>query len=296
MKTKFTELEVIEIIKNVYPRATNVKKMTEGLVSQTYFFANIDDQLVFQISKDIEGYYKEDYVYRTFSKYISVKEIQKIDNLYDDIYYCISKYIDAKRLHDLTLDEINQIEKNILETLELMKKIEIDDDNGFGYFDSKGVAKYLTWKDFILAIKNTGYYNWDLSDRKICEIINSCINEIEKYCDVIDSKRHLLHGDFGSYNVLTDNKKVYLIDWSLGLYGDPLYEIANILFWNEKCLSPIVDILKNTYETKNKQKIYVYLLRIGLEEIYRTQKNKESGFNIEWLLKRVEEIIRLNHK
>ena len=67
MKTKFNENEIFEIIKKIYPQANNIHKMNEGLVSQTYYFKDLDASLVFQISSDKVGYEKENYVFKTFS-------------------------------------------------------------------------------------------------------------------------------------------------------------------------------------------------------------------------------------
>ena len=44
--------------------------------------------------------------------------------------------------------------------------------------------------------------------------------------------RNLVHGDFGSNNVLYDGTSITgVIDWSEGHDGDPLYDVANIFFW-----------------------------------------------------------------
>ena len=92
MKTQFPETEIISIIRGIYPQAKNINGMTEGLVSQTYCFTISDNSYIFQISRDIEGYKKESYVEKTFSNYINVKNILKIDMLPDNSCYCISPF------------------------------------------------------------------------------------------------------------------------------------------------------------------------------------------------------------
>ena len=297
MKTQYNENEIFEIIKGIYPQAVNIHKMKEGLVSQTYYFENIDTSLVFQISKDMEGYKKENYVFQTFSNKIPVKNILNIDKYQDNIYFCISEYIDAKRLHDLSENEMNNNIIYIMNILKLLQNIDIDHDKGFGYFNSKGNAPYNTWNDFIQAVFNKKNYNWNLFSKRTNEIVNNVLNEIKKYCYILDNRKSLVHGDFGSYNVLIDKKKIYLIDWGLGLYGDPLYEIANIIFWNEKCLHSLISNIMEEYikDKISRIKIYIYLLRTGLEEIYMNKKNN-VGANIEWLENRIEEIIDSNYE
>ena len=293
MKTGYSENDIIDIIKRIYPQATNIQKMNEGLVSQTYYFKNLGISFVFQISTDKLGYEKENYVFKTFSKDISVKNILKIENYQDDIYYCISEYIDAKRLHDLTTYEIKEKIFDIMDILETMKNINIDYNKGYGYFDSKGDAPYGSWKGFIQAVINDKEYKFYNIDMKKNNVIEKSLNEIEKYYNILDERKCLIHGDFGSYNVLSNDKTIFLIDWSLGLYGDPLYEIANVLFWNEKCLNPLIkEINKKIITDDNiRLKIYIYMLRTGLEEINMNLKNNNAKNN-EWLNNRIEDIIK----
>ena len=293
MKTQFSETEISRIIREMYPQAENIYGITGGLVSQTYCFTSRNTTYVFQISRDLEGYRKENYVDKSFSNYINVKNILKIDMLPDNSCYCISKYINARRLHDLAPGEIKENIHTIIKTLESLEKINISTDSGFGYFDSRGNAPYKTWADFICSVQNDTIYHWDIRNDSVNELVKKCCGEIQKYSYVLDDKKALIHGDFGSYNVLAGAGDIYLIDWNLGLYGDPLYEISNILFWNEKCLCDLINAIQKKYiaDEAAKTKNYIYELRVGLEEIYRTYIKNEPGFNTDWIIGRVNEIL-----
>jgi hygromycin-B 4-O-kinase len=291
MKTTFSEKQFIQIIRRLYPNADNICNMAEGDTSQTYCFNAGNDKFVIQTSRDLQGYRKENYIYNKFHENINVRKVLKLEKMENNIYYCITEFIDAKRLQDLNANDLKRNVDRIMETFKAMEKINIFQSNGFGYFDCNGIAFYRTWSEYINAVHE--HYKWNNVNKSTKKIILECIFEIKKYNNILDNRRSLIHGDFGSSNVLINKEKIYLIDWSLSLYGDPLYEIANVLFWNEKCLIPLIDEINKIYlnDKKSRLKIYIYILRIGLEEIYRTIEQKQIGYNIGWVENRLGEVV-----
>jgi hygromycin-B 4-O-kinase len=291
MKTTFSEEQIIQLIRRNYADANNIYNMIEGDTSQTYYFESGCKKLVVQTSRDLQGYKKEAYIYKKYHNKINVRNVLKIDNVENDIYYCITEFINAKRLQDLKTRELISNLEYITGIFQNLENIKIPENMGFGYFNSEGVANYKTWPLYINAVHNN--YRWTLVNNNTKKLVSNCIDEIEKHNDTLDNKKSLIHGDFGSSNVLNNVDKVYLIDWSLSLYGDPLYEIANVLFWNEKCLMPLIDEIRKKYlkDEKTITKVYLYILRIGLEEIYSTVEQNQIGYDIKWVEKRVEEVI-----
>ena len=101
----------------------------------------------------------------------------------------------------------------------------------------------------------------DAARRRVRELAGHCPEE-----------RRLVHGDFGSYNMLADSHRVTaLIDWDLALFGDPLYEVANLFFWREERLEPLICHLESWIWNvpQGRERIVCYQLRIGLQEILR---------------------------
>ena len=291
MKTKYSEKKITQIVKNIYPNAKNMLNMIEGDTSQTYYFETEDKKLVIQTSKDIQGYKKEAYIYKLFSQIINVRKVLKMDKVENDIYYCITEYIDAKRLQDLESKELTKNVKYIMKIFKTLAEIKIPENIGFGYFNSEGIANFKTWVEYINAVIYE--YQWSSVDLYGKGLTTKCIDEIKKYNNILDNKKSLIHGDFGSSNVLNNDDYVYLIDWGLSLYGDPLYEVANVLFWNENCLIPLIDEIKKEYLNDENTiiRIYIYILRIGLEEIYRTIQSGSNSCDNKWVKERIEEIV-----
>jgi hygromycin-B 4-O-kinase len=102
-----------------------------------------------------------------------------------------------------------------------------------------------------------------------------------------------VHGDFGSFNLMTDRRRITaVIDWDRALFGDPLYEIANLLFWREECLEPLIRILLAAWdgEPGAKERLLCYQLRIVLQEVHDGAIGHTS-VDIAWLTTRCKSII-----
>jgi hygromycin-B 4-O-kinase len=103
----------------------------------------------------------------------------------------------------------------------------------------------------------------------------------------------LIHGDFVSYNVLTDRQHITAgLDWDRALFGDPLYDVANLLFWQEEPLRPLIERVEQQGCTVPHwhERVFCYQLRIGLQEIYESAMGT-GPINLAWLTIRCNAIV-----
>ncbi|MFC5604104.1 helix-turn-helix domain-containing protein [Sporosarcina koreensis] len=294
MSKKLSVEEIKTLIKTHYPDASNVKELTGGLASQTYLFEQDNDRFIFQAG-NLKGFQKEKFIDNELKTILPVRHVMEIHQTDDKVVYSIAEFIEGDKLFDLNSQQLLDIVPAVLQTFETLESIEIDKE-GYGYFDSTGNASYPTWIDFIKAAYNNDIYNWSSLEEKglDSDVVKNAIQELKSHISCITStKKHLVHGDVGSYNLLAkDDQITGIIDWSLALYGDHLYDKANLLFWNEDKLQPLIKEVKKKYITSDETKevIYCYMLRIGLEEIYNTVILNEAGYDIEWVANRLNEI------
>jgi hygromycin-B 4-O-kinase len=97
------------------------------------------------------------------------------------------------------------------------------------------------------------------------------LQALAQHCPEI---RRLVHGDFGSNNVLTDGRRIIgVIDWSEAMIGDPLYDVANVFFWRDwlVCMRQQARYFELHPESSPnlRERLLCYQLRIGLGEIYQ---------------------------
>ena len=300
MRKKLLKEEIITLITTHYPEAINVKELTGGLASQTYLFEQGKQRFIFQVG-NLESFKKQKFIDHELNKTLPVRHVVDIHQTDDKVAYSISEYIEGDKLFDLNSQQLLDIVPAVLHTLEMLESIDVSiDQEGYGYFDSTGNASYPTWIDFIKAVYNDDIYDWSSLEEKglDSDVVKNAIQELKSNIRCINTnKKSLVHGDVGSFNLLAkDNQITGIIDWSLALYGDHLYDKANLLFWNEDKLQPLIKEVKQKYITSNETKevIYCYMLRIGLEEIYNTVIRNEAGYDIEWVANRLNDVLNRN--
>ena len=178
--------------------------------------------------------------------------------------------------------------------MEAISASNLTDTNGFGRFDPAGVAPYASWRDFLLAVAGLHYfYEKAIQDEADQRVIRKAVGRVVELAALCPEERHLVHGDFGSYNVLADKHCVTaVLDWNLALFGDPLYEAANLFFWQEEPLEPLIECLK-TQEgglPHWRERMLCYQLRIGLQEIHDSTA-WGSPVDTGWLTTRCKQLL-----
>ncbi|MFC0335818.1 aminoglycoside phosphotransferase family protein [Paenibacillus sepulcri] len=297
MIKKLAEVEIGALIKKHYPAALNIRELHGGLVSQTYSFQEGENRLIFQAGNSLEAYEKEKWIDKNIHTILPVRKVLEVHVTENELVYSFSKFIEGNKLFDLNSQELLDIVPAVIKTLEALEKVDVTESEGYGRFDKTGYATYPSWLDFIKAVYNENIYNWSALENNglDSEVVRNAIQELKVHISSVTlKKKNMVHGDLGSFNLLAkDDQITGIIDWSLALYGDHLYDKANILFWNEDKLQPLVQQITQRYiaSPESKERIYCYMLRIGLEEIYNTVILKEVGYDIEWGANRLQRIM-----
>jgi hygromycin-B 4-O-kinase len=272
-----------------------VERLAEGLDSQTCGFRHDGADYVARINRSSCGFQKDAFVYRRFAgPALPIPEIVDIARLDDGHALCISRRAAGVRVHDLTSAELPQIIGSIREILTAIAGADLAGTSGFGRFDARGSGPYGTWHDFLASVADPGRFNWaDVDPGVDMAAINAAVGFVEALAKRCPEERCLVHGDFGSYNLITDRRWITaVIDWDRALFGDPLYEIANLLFWREQGLEPLTlgSSAVSGDEPKRAERLLCYQLRIALQEIHESATG-ETSVDLGWLTTRCKNLI-----
>ncbi|OIS93665.1 phosphotransferase family protein [Brucella cytisi] len=275
---------------------SDLTQITEGEESRAFSFRANGENYIVRINETVNGFNKDAYAYQRFATAaLPIPEVVALGELDNGHAYCVSRRALGVTLQDLTRTELPAVVGPVASVLEAIASSTIGTASGYGPFDSQGRGAYATWRDFLTAIANPHQYKWNtlrhqVDVNRICLLLNEVLYLAEQCPEV----RQLVHGDFGSNNVLTDGHRITgVIDWSEAMVGDPLYDVANILFWRTwlECMEQQARFFEVhcADHLRPKERLRCYQLRIGLEEIYENALHGTAD-NVAWAINRCEEL------
>jgi hygromycin-B 4-O-kinase len=278
----------------------NISDLTliaEGEESQAYRFQSGSQTYVIRLNRAVEGFEKDAFAHRTFARpNLPIPEIIRIGQI-DDHFYCISENMPGVTLQDLDPHDVPPLLAPTAEILDVIAESNLDNITGFGPFNARGVGRYDSWRDFLTSIANLDQYGWpavhSLVDMDIVSRLLDRLNGLAAHCP---ETRKLIHGDFGSNNVLTDGFRITgVIDWSEASIGDPLYDVANIFFWSTwlDCMHQQARYFESHLAgfPNLSNRLLCYQLRIGLAEIYQNATQQKMDALV-WAISRCRDLIR----
>ena len=270
-------------------------RLAEGLASQAFSFRHDAAEYVVRINGSIAGFEKDSYVSRRFaSSALPIPEVVSIGRFDEGHAFCISRRAPGVRLHDLDARSSSQIVNPSLQVMESIAASDLTGTTGFGPFDAGGAGAYSSWKDFLIGIANAGRFDWERAGRSAdMGIVSRMLRLVEELAERCPEERSLIHGDFGSYNLLTDGGRITaVIDWDRAVFGDPLYEVANLFFWREACMERVIRRVERslTDVPRWRERVLCYQIRIGLQEIYESAIG-EGPTDLAWLTTRCLNIV-----
>lgn len=268
--------------------------LTEGEESRAFGFRRGGEDLVLRVNRSDEGFAKDTFIRRIFSSDIlPVPEILSLGTLVNGDAYCISRKAPGRTLQDLSASELEPVLAPTAQIMTAIAKADVGATEGFGRFDASGRGIHESWRAFLLSIDDPRCFDWD-AQRIDRPVVKSCLELCRALAAHCPEIRGLVHGDFGSNNVLTDGRRITgVIDWSEALYGDPLYDLANILFWRPWLIC--MEAQARWFEREaphllaHRERLLCYQLRIGLAELHDSAQSGDDD-DVAWATTRCAEI------
>ena len=283
------------MLQRYWKNVSGFHQLTEGLASQAFGFEAGASEYVVRVNESISTFQKDAFVGQRFAGLLlPVPEVLIVDRFDAGPAYCISRRAPGVRLYDLDAAGMARIVDPVIQVMDAIAAADLTGTIGFGRFDANGVALDKTWKEFLLAIGDVRRFDWQRAggDADLSVVREAC-RRVQNLAECCPEERCLIHGDFGSYNVLAkDDSITAVLDWDLALFGDPLYEVANLFFWRESHLRVLIEHAEARWSglSQWRERMLCYQLRIGLQEIYESM----TGYgpcDVGWLTARCGEII-----
>ncbi|WP_450091390.1 phosphotransferase family protein [Paenibacillus lycopersici] len=266
--------------------------VAEGEESQAFAVRFGDDEYIVRINRSADGFHKDGFCYRRFaSPKLPIPEIAAIGRLDDEYAYCVSRRAPGITVQDTSPAELPSVAGAVARVMEAIAGADMTGTERYGPFNAQGIGRFASWRDYMMSILDTNVYDWEavmpILDRKR---IARYMQPLEAFAPRCPEVRRLVHGDFGSNNLLTDGGRITgVIDWSEALFGDPLYDVANIFYWRTwlDCMEVQARYFERQHPeiARHAEALRSYQLRIGLDVIYQSAAAGDMRF-LEWAMAR----------
>lgn len=283
-------------LRRLFGAISNFERIAEGEESQAFAFASGREQMIARINRDAEGFRKDALAQQLFSApNLPIPKVRCIADL-EGSALCVSVRAVGLTLQALG-DEAATCAPALAITLDAMAAADISAISGFGPFSSDRTGSFGSWGEFVAAIGDPQRYDWSntgkLLDKQALHRLLGLVEDCAGSCTDI---RALVHGDFGSNNVLAaGNAITAVIDWSEALTGDPLYDVANIFFWRPwlACMEQQCRYFEQHQSQRiaNDRRLRCYQIRIGLETLHEALRDEDTSVAT-WALERCTKIAR----
>ena len=302
IKSAYDKNDIAKFLSNKYNKEIILMPMVEGMESQVFSFKHDNSDFIVRINPIIEGFQKDDYAYRKFSSAkIPIPKIVEYGKFNDNHSFCISEKILGSTFQDADEETVNSLLSDLTELWLAISEVDISKTNGYGVFSSQdGNAPFNSWHDYLLSILDKKKYSWEkvqsmeIVDAELVDKIIITMRNLIKYCP---EDRKLVHGDFGSNNVLVDGHTQRInaiIDWDNALYGDCFIDIGGAYFWRTwlMCIDKTAAYWEKKFSSipNYHERTLFYQLRLGLSEIYENALDGDIE-TLAWCQERCRQIL-----
>lgn len=273
LKTKIDNEAVLNFLKSDFsPDIQLLTPIKEGERSQAFSFLSKDSEFVIRVHSKKHGFEKDKYAHDHFnSKSIPIPKTFQIGRIRDKFYYSITEKVEGKIIDHFEKDEIRKFIPELINVLDSIHSFDIGETQ-FGDWGIDGKAPETSWKNYLIKlIEEFENYENKTPENTLLEpdVVQKILARYKQLIDHCSNIRHLVHGDYGFNNLLSDGEKITgVIDWELSKYGDFLYDVAWLSFWDTTI--DYADIFCKHYQDKNvavpnfHERILCYKLHFGL--------------------------------
>jgi hygromycin-B 4-O-kinase len=296
-KTALPADEIAALLQRDFGAPIELQPLNEGLESQAFGFSAAGRALVVRVNRDASGFAKDDFAFRHFAgARLPIPDILAITD-HGGLVLCISRRAPGLTLQDIDTRQLEHLVQPVSAVMDEIAAADITMIAGCGPFDANGQGAFADWQSYVGVVTDPRHYDWQSTGLSVDgTALRPLLEHVERFAATCPNRRSLVHGDFGSNNVLAEGGRVTaVIDWSEAMVGDPLYDIANILFWRPwlACMEAQASFFETLqpWRLAEKTSLLGYQLRIGLENIYQAALALDQA-DLDWALARCKAIAR----
>lgn len=276
-KVNIDKDSVTKLLQSIFSsEISGLQGIAEGKIAQTLSFETNNSNYIIQFNNNnmSQGNNFE----------IAFHDLLQLNNIpmrnvvakgdFGEISYLITEKINGVSLSSLSAKEYLEVLPNVIEILLNCLNVNIDCYSGFGWLNDKMNGLSSSWEDHLNFIDEEVpgqfYGKWHTLFKNTFlekDLFYHFFQLMKRDYKKIPSIRKLVHGGYGYGNVLIKNKRVLaVIDWQDARYGDPLFDLTYLIFWQNN------EITKATIDLYIKQSQNLGIELVNFEERIRCYK------------------------
>jgi hygromycin-B 4-O-kinase len=220
-----------------------IEPVGHGEWSKAFFFHFLhqaDRDLVIRFSAFEDDFRKDERAARYASPRVPIPTLLEIGPAFDRLAYAVSERARGEFLEQRDAAAMRRLLPSLLAVLDALRAVDVSGTSGFGLWrGADGAAPHASWRDALLAIAtdppSSRAHGW--RDRlsafaAASQAFDAGYRRMQALVDACPNQRHLLHSDLLYFNVLVrDDRLSAVLDWGSSMYGDWLWDLAWLTFW-----------------------------------------------------------------
>jgi hygromycin-B 4-O-kinase len=284
----------------------DLERVEGGQVARTFSFRVGADAFILRFNFRLgANFEKEAFIARLFSvSGIPIPPLLHIGRL-GELHYAISRKAPGVPLDQLNRADVDALIPALVAILDAIHAVDVSATGGYAVAGNDGNGLFPGWRQSLAAIREEEP-EWDYFGRWHAlfettflerEVFDRIYGHMERLLPFCPEDRRLIHGNFGYGNVLVrDGVITAVLDWQEAGYGDHLYDVAQIDFWDAE--GRWADRFHDHYENLEltvphfPERIRCYQLYTGLNALrFFAKQGNEDAYR--WVRERLGEVERL---
>lgn len=253
----------------------DLQPLKGGEVSQVFSFSAGGERYVVRFAHPVmlDAFEKESMIGRRVS--VRVPEIVRMGRTQEHSY-AVSPFCPGTPVNQL--EDPGSVTPSLIRTLDAIHQTDLRGWRaGYGHFDGRGVGRAPTWRDHLVKVGEQepggffGLWHRLFTDSFLeKDVFDDVHQRMLSLLPTVPERRFLVHGDYGFDNVLAqDDEITAVLDWANALYGDFLYDVARLRFFDLK--RDYAELFREHYASQDRvpedydERLRCYLCYIGLD-------------------------------
>jgi len=221
-----------------YGDTSAVAPLGAGAWSQAFAFRRDGGDYVARFGAYVDDFLKDQRASRYTSATLPIPRVIAVGEALGG-YYAI-----AERVYGGYIDEVDGAQMHALlpalfAALDAARLADLSDTSGYGGWGADGNGSFASWREFLLAVNTDDPacrgHGWRA---RLAASAVGIARHDEAYAHLValaeamPEERHLIHSDLLHFNVLVEGARITgIFDWGCSLYGDFLYDLAWLCYW-----------------------------------------------------------------